>query len=44
MIQGLLNEQPLNVFISRLRHHLGEDSSIEIANVRGVGYKLRVKS
>ena len=38
------NLRSLNVFISRLRHHLGEDSSIEIANVRGVGYKLRVKS
>ena len=38
------NLRSLNVFISRLRHHLGEDSSVEIANVRGVGYKLRVKS
>ena len=32
-----------NVFISRLRHHLGEDSSVEIISVRGVGYKLKCR-
>ena len=37
------NLRSLNVFISRLRRHLGEDSSIEIISVRGVGYKLICK-
>ena len=37
------NLRSLNVFISRLRHHLSEDSSVEIVSVRGVGYKLRCK-
>lgn len=35
------NLRSLNVFISRLRHHLAEDRSVEIVSIRGVGYKLR---
>lgn len=31
----------LNVFVSRLRRRLGEDPSVEIVSVRGVGYRLR---
>ena len=40
---SFFNLRSLNVFISRLRHHLSEDSSVEIVSVRGVGYKLRCK-
>ena len=32
----------LDVFISRLRKYLSEDSSIQIENIRGVGFKLVV--
>ena len=35
------NLRSLNVFISRLRHHLSQDKTVEIVSVRGVGYKLR---
>ena len=35
------NLRSLNVFISRLRKHLEEDESVEIINIRGVGYKLK---
>lgn len=35
------NLRSLNVFVSRLRRHLEEDESVEIVNIRGVGYKLR---
>lgn len=41
---SFFNLRSLNVFISRLRHHLSEDRAVEIVSVRGVGYKLRVKS
>jgi len=34
------NARTMDVFISRLRKHLQADSSIEILNVRGYGYKL----
>jgi DNA-binding response OmpR family regulator len=34
------NGRTMDVFITRLRKHLRKDSSIEIINVRGVGYKL----
>ncbi len=37
------NLRSLNVFISRLRHHLSADPNIEIINIRGKGYKLRVE-
>ncbi len=32
----------MDVFISRLRKHLTEDSSIKIENVHGVGFRLLV--
>lgn len=32
----------LDVFVSRLRKHLAKDESIQIMNVRGVGYKLLI--
>ena len=35
------NLRSLNVFVSRLRRHLEEDESVEIVNIRGVGYKHR---
>lgn len=34
----------MDVFISRLRKHLSEDSSIKIENVHGVGFRLLVDS
>src|SRR5690625_975814 len=43
------NEEPyftgrsLDVFISRLRKYLSQDDSIQIVNIRGVGYKLLVR-
>jgi DNA-binding response OmpR family regulator len=30
----------MDVYISRLRKHLGRDPNLEILNIRGVGYKL----
>lgn len=32
----------LDVFVSRLRKYMSRDSSIQITNVRGVGYKLSI--
>ena len=37
------NLRCLNVYITRLRNHLKEDSSVEIESVRGIGYKLKCK-
>jgi DNA-binding response OmpR family regulator len=34
------NSRTMDVFITKLRKHLRKDPSIEIINVRGVGYKL----
>ena len=34
------NARSLDVFISKLRKHLSNDPSVQIINVRGVGYKL----
>lgn len=34
----------MDVFISRLRKHLSEDSSIKIENVHGVGFRLLVEA
>ncbi len=34
----------LDVFISRLRKHLRHDPDVEIANLHGVGFKLKVNS
>ncbi len=36
------NLRSLNVYITRLRHHLEEDNSIEITSIRGTGYKLDI--
>ena len=33
----------LDVFISKLRKYLKDDSSVEIVNYHGVGFKLEVK-
>ncbi|PWL30595.1 MAG: DNA-binding response regulator [Fluviicola sp. XM-24bin1] len=33
----------LDVFITKLRKYLKEDASIQIANVHGIGFKLKVK-
>jgi two-component system response regulator TrcR len=34
------NTRTMDVFITRLRRHLKQDGTIEILNIRGVGYKL----
>ena len=38
---SFFNLRSLNVFVSRLRHRLADDPSVEIVSLRGVGYKLR---
>lgn len=37
---SFFNGRSLHVFITRLRHMLSSDSSVQIVNARGVGYKL----
>lgn len=37
---NIFNARSLDVFISKLRKHLSNDPSVQIINVRGVGYKL----
>jgi DNA-binding response OmpR family regulator len=37
---NFFNARSMDVFITRLRKHLKKDPSIEIVNIRGVGYKL----
>lgn len=37
---NFFNSRTLDVFITKLRKHLQEDSGVQIINVRGVGYKL----
>ncbi|RZK56006.1 MAG: response regulator transcription factor [Pedobacter sp.] len=37
---SFFNTRTMDVFITKLRKHLRKDSSIEIINVRGLGYKL----
>jgi len=37
------NGRSMDVFISKLRKYLGEDSGIEIKNIHGRGFKLIVK-
>jgi two-component system response regulator TrcR len=37
---NFFNARNMDVYISKLRKHLEKDSSIEIINVRGVGFKL----
>ena len=36
------NGRSLDVFITKLRRHLRDDPSVQIVNVRGIGYKLIV--
>ncbi len=37
---SFFNNNSLHVFITKLRHRLGQDPSLRIVNVRGIGYKL----
>ena len=37
---SFFNTRTMDVFITKLRKHLGSDQQIEILNVRGMGYKL----
>lgn len=37
---NFFNARSMDVFITKLRKHLQNDTSIEIINVRGIGYKL----
>jgi DNA-binding response OmpR family regulator len=39
---NFFNTRTMDVFITRLRKHLQQDPSVEIINIRGVGYKLTV--
>ncbi len=39
---SFFNGRSLDVFITKLRRHLRNDPSIQIVNVRGIGYKLIV--
>jgi two-component system, OmpR family, response regulator VicR len=37
---NIFNSRSLNVYITRLRNYLKEDTGIEIINIRSIGYKL----
>ena len=37
---SFFNARSMDVFITRLRKYLRDDSSIQIVNIRGIGYKL----
>ncbi|MVM40271.1 response regulator [Spirosoma sp. HMF3257] len=39
---SFFNGRSLDVFITKLRRHLREDTQIQIINIRGIGYKLIV--
>ncbi|AKD57014.1 response regulator transcription factor [Spirosoma radiotolerans] len=39
---SLFNGRSLDVFITKLRRHLRDDPTVQIVNVRGIGYKLIV--
>jgi DNA-binding response OmpR family regulator len=39
---SFFNGRSLDVFITRLRRHLSDDPTVQIVNVRGIGYKLIV--
>jgi len=39
---NFFNTRTMDVFITKLRKHLQQDPSVEIINIRGVGYKLTV--
>ena len=38
------NLRSLNVFVSHLRNYLSADKDVEIQSIRGIGYRLIVKS
>ncbi len=40
----LFNSRSMDVFITRIRKYFAEDPNISIVNVRGIGYKLLVRS
>lgn len=42
--EGVIVTRSLDMFISKLRKKLDKDSSITIANIHGVGYKLEIKN
>lgn len=37
---NFFNARSLDVFITKLRRHLADDPSVQIINIRGIGYKL----
>lgn len=37
---SFFNTRTMDVFITKLRKHLKDDTSVEIINIRGIGYKL----
>lgn len=41
--EGVIVTRSLDMFISKLRKKLDQDSSIAIVNIHGIGYKLEVK-
>jgi len=40
---NLFNARSMDVFISKLRKHLKQDTDLKILNIRGVGYKLVIR-
>ncbi len=40
---SIFNSRSMDVFISKLRKYLGDDETVEIVNVHGLGYKLTVR-
>jgi two-component system, OmpR family, response regulator VicR len=38
----LFNARSMDVFVTKLRRHLAADATVQIVNVRGVGYKMLV--
>jgi len=41
---NLFNSRNLNVYITKLRNYFKEDNTIQILNIRGIGYKLITKN
>lgn len=39
---SFFNARSMDVFISKLRRHLSQDTNLQIINIRGIGYKLVV--
>ncbi len=42
--ENLFRERSLNVYVSKLRSYLKQDTKIDILNIHGTGYKMIVKS